>query len=219
MVGYREIAERQHGFILPCQLTDEEFVEAAKNGFICIPSEYRELMGYVYFTELVEGGRDRTQYLDWLIAFLIPPEERHPTPYIAGRKALEIHGFWTSGSFAPSAIVTPPELMPHINEKYGYTYLVDENITPDHWVFVGDTPVEKIIPAMRKYCEYAVPDDFENAMDIAYGAYYRGYSWEEIAWALEPAVGIWSRHATNGKEILELFFEEYPPRSRDTDEP
>ena len=162
MVGYREIAERQYGFILPCQLTDEGFVEAAKNGFICIPSEYRELMGYVYFTELVEGGRDRTQYLDWLIAFLIPSEERHPTPYIAGRKALEIHGFWTSRSFAPSAIVTPPELMPHINEKYGYTYLVDENITPDHWVFVGDTPVEKIIPAMRKYCEYAVPDDFEN---------------------------------------------------------
>ena len=56
-------------------------------------------------------------------------------------------------------------------------------------MFVGDTPVEKIIPAMRKYCEYAVPDDFENAMDIAYGAYYRGYSWEEIAWALEPAWG------------------------------
>ena len=36
-MGYREIAERQHGFILPCQLTDEEFVEAAKNGCICIP--------------------------------------------------------------------------------------------------------------------------------------------------------------------------------------
>lgn len=109
--------------------------------------------------------------------------------------------------------------MPHINEKYGYTYLVDENITSDDWVFVGDTPVEKIIPAMRKYCEYAGPDDFENAMDIAYGAYYRGYSWEEIAWALEPAAGVWSRRTTNGKEILELFFEEYPPRSRDTDEP
>ena len=31
-MGYREIAERQHGFILPCQLTDEKFVEAAKSG-------------------------------------------------------------------------------------------------------------------------------------------------------------------------------------------
>ena len=27
-MGYREIAERQHGFILPCQLTDEEFIRA-----------------------------------------------------------------------------------------------------------------------------------------------------------------------------------------------
>ena len=81
-MGYREIAERQHGFILPCQLTDEEFVEAAKSGFICIPSEYRELMGYVYFTELVEGGRDRTQYLDWLIAFLIPQRNGTPRPIL-----------------------------------------------------------------------------------------------------------------------------------------
>ena len=31
-MGYRKIAERQHGFILPCQLTDEESVKAAKSG-------------------------------------------------------------------------------------------------------------------------------------------------------------------------------------------
>lgn len=31
-MGYREIAERQHGFILPCQLTDEEFVEVPRHG-------------------------------------------------------------------------------------------------------------------------------------------------------------------------------------------
>lgn len=31
-MGYREIAERQHGFILPCQLTDEESAKVPRHG-------------------------------------------------------------------------------------------------------------------------------------------------------------------------------------------
>ena len=86
-------------------------------------------------------------------------------------------------------MITPPELMPYANKDIDYTYIVDENITSDDWVLIDDTPVEKVIPAMRKYYEYVDMDDFE------------------------PAAGVWYRdktgkRPTNGKELLELFFEE-----------
>ena len=115
--------------------------------------------------------------------------------------------------------MTPPELMPHINEEYGYTYVMDENISPDDWVLVNDIPLENIIPAMRKYYEYADMDDFEACAYMVSSAYHRGYSWDEIAWAIEPAAGVWyspktGKQPTNGKELLEVFFEEYTPAPR-----
>ena len=133
-----------------------------------------------------------------------------------------MHGFLTGWSTAPLLMVTPPELMPHINKKFGYTYVMDENISPDDWVLVDDIPLENIIPAMRKYYEYADMDDFEWCGDIAFEAYHRGYSWDEIAWAIEPAAGVWysyktGKQPTNGKELLEVFFEEYTPAPRSTD--
>ena len=124
-----------------------------------------------------------------------------------------MHGFLTGWSTAPLLMVTPPELMPHINEKYGYTYVMDENISPDDWVLVNDIPLENIIPAMRKYYEYADMDDYEWCVNMVSSARQRGYSQDEIAWAVEPAAGVWynyktGKRPTNGKELLELFSEQ-----------
>ena len=130
-----------------------------------------------------------------------------------------MHRFLTGWSTAPSLVITPPELMPYINEEYGYTYVMDENISPDDWVLVDDIPLENIIPAMRKYYEYADMDDYEWCVNMVSSARQRGYSQDEIAWAVEPAAGIWynyktGKRPTNGKELLELFFEEYTPAPR-----
>ena len=74
-MDYREIAEKQHGFILPCQITKEEFNEAAETGFIGVPPQDEEFMKYVYYTELVTYNLADDAYRDWLIAFpTIPPE-------------------------------------------------------------------------------------------------------------------------------------------------
>lgn len=225
-MDYRELAAKQHGFLLHNQLTEEEYNEAVETGFIVKPllESDQALMEYVHYTELTTlpeySGFVDKNYRQWLIAFpTIPPEERQPTPYFAGRRALDMHRFLTGWSTAPSLVITPPELMPYINEEYGYTYVMDENISPDDWVLVDDIPLENIIPAMRKYYEYANMDDFEGCVDIAFGAYHRGYSWDEIAWAVEPAAGVWyssktGKQPTNGKELLEVFFEEYTPAPR-----
>ena len=111
--------------------------------------------------------------------------------------------------------------MPHINKEFGYTYVMDENISPDDWVLVNNIPLENIIPAMRKYYEYANMDDYEWCVNMVSSAYHRGYSWDEIAWAIEPAAGVWysyktGKQPTNGKELLKVFFEEYTPRPRQT---
>ena len=135
-MDYRELAAKQHGFLLHNQLTEEEYNEAVETGFIVKPllESDQALMEYVHYTELTmlpeySGFVDKN-YRQWLIAFpTIPPEERQPTPYFAGKKALKMHRFLTGWSTAPSLVITPPELMPHINEEYGYTYVMDENIS------------------------------------------------------------------------------------------
>ena len=221
-MGYREIAAQQQGLLLHNQVTEEEYNEAVAAGFIGIPpyEQDQELMKYVHYTELAEYGYIDAYYRDWLIAFpTIPPEKRHPTPYIAGMRALRIQRFSTSWTMGPSSMITPPELMPYTNKDIGFTYIVDENITPDNWVLANDIPVEKVIPAMRKHYEYVTIEDFDDAVFTAFSAYRRGYSWDEIAWALDPAAGIWyspktGKQPTNGKELLEVFFEEYTPAPR-----
>ena len=112
--------------------------------------------------------------------------------------------------------------MPYANKNIGYTYIMDENITTKDWTLVNNIPVENIIPAMRKYYQYVDMDDFEPAVNVAFSAHHQGYSWDEIAWALDPAAGVWYRdktgkRPTNGKELLELFFEEHTPAPRQTD--
>ena len=219
-MDYRELAAKQHGFLLHNQLTEEEYNEAVETGFIITPplDDEQALMEYVHYTELTMlpeyGDIADKYYQEWLIAFpTIPPEERQPTPYFAGREALDKHGFLTGWSTAPSLVITPPELMPYINEEYGYTYVMDENISPDDWVLVNDIPLENIIPAMRKYYEYADMDDYEWCVNMVSSARQRGYSQDEIAWAVEPAAGVWynyktGKRPTNGKELLELFSEQ-----------
>ena len=159
-MGYREIAAQQRGLLLHNQVTEEEYDEAVAAGFIGIPpyEQDQELMKYVHYTELAEYSYIDAYYRDWLIAFpTIPPEKRHPTPYIAGMRAIRIQRFSTSWTMEPSSIITR-----------------------------------------------------------------RGYSWDEIAWAIEPAAGVWcsdktGKRPTNGKELLELFFEEHTPAPRQTD--
>lgn len=215
-MGYREIAAKQRGLLLHNQVTEEEYNEAVTAGFIGIPpyEQDQAVIEYVHYTELAEYNQADEYYRSWLITFpTIPPEKRQPTPYVAGLAALSIRHFSTGGVGAPYLTITPPELMPYANKDIDYTYIVDENITPDDWVLINDTPVEKVIPAMRKYYQYVDMDDFEPAVDIAFSAHHQGYSWDEIAWAIEPAAGIWYRdktgkRPTNGKELLELFFEE-----------
>jgi len=215
-MGYREIAAQQRGFLLHNQVTEEEYNEAVTTGFIGIPpyEQDQAVMEYVHYTELAKYSYIDAYYRDWLIAFpTIPPEKRHPTPYVAGKAALGIRHFSTGGVAAPYLMITPPELMPYTNKNIGYTYIVDENITTNDWTLVNNIPVENIIPAMRKYYQYVDMDDFEPAVDVAFSAHHQGYSWDEIAWAIEPAAGVWYRdktgkRPTNGKELLELFFEE-----------
>ena len=219
-MDYRELAAKQHGFLLHNQLTKEEYNEAVETGFIVTPplDDEQALMEYVHYTELTMlpeyGDIADKYYQEWLIAFpTIPPEERQPTPYFAGKKALKMHRFLTGWSTAPSLVITPPELMPYINKEFGYTYVMDENISPDDWVLVDDIPLENIIPAMRKYYEYADMDDYEWCVNMVSSARQRGYSQDEIAWAVEPAAGVWynyktGKRPTNGKELLELFSEQ-----------
>ena len=99
-MDYRELAAKQHGFLLHNQLTNEEYNEAVETGFIITPplDDEQALMEYVHYTELTMlpeySGFADENYQQWLIAFpTIPPEERRPTPYFAGRKALDMHRF------------------------------------------------------------------------------------------------------------------------------
>ena len=216
-MNYRELAAKQRGFLLRSQLTEEEIQEARETGFLVEEGlEATSLHSkHIFRTQLSGHSPNDDAYWLWLLAFpTIPPEQRNPMPYMAGREALDIRGIgWTVNSGNPTYIITPPELMPYANKNIGYTYIVDENITTKDWTLVNNIPVENIIPAMRKYYEYVDMDDFEPAVDVAFSAHHQGYSWDEIAWAIEPAAGVWYRdktgkRPTNGKELLELFFEE-----------
>ena len=179
-MNYRELAAKQRGFLLRSQLTEEEIQEARETGFIINEHLLHTKQGFE--TQLSESSTSDIYYWLWLLAFpTIPPEQRNPMPYMAGSAALDIRGIGRIGSGDPTCIITPPELMPYANteEKVTDEFIVDDNIQPTDWSLVDNTPVENILPALRKYL--MTTDDFEDSADATLGAYHHGCSWYELS--------------------------------------
>ena len=177
-------------------------------------------------TQLSESSTSDTYYWLWLLVFpTIPPEQRNPMPYMAGSATLRIRGIGRIGSGDPTCIITPPELMPYANieEKVTDEFIVDDNIQPTDWSLVDNTPVENILPALRRYL--LTTDDFEDSADATLGAYHHGCSWDELAEILEVCTGQWTIYETGekaktGREVLDQFLNEYasPATSKDEEE-
>ena len=223
-MNYRELAANQRGFLLRSQLTEEEIKEARETGFIINEHLLHTKQGFE--TQLSESSTSDTYYWLWLLAFpTIPPEQRNPMPYLAGSEALDIRGIGRIGSGDPTCIITPPELMPYINteEKVTDEFIVDDNIQPTDWSLVDNTPVENILPALRRYL--LTTDDFEDSADATLDAYDEGCSWDELAEVLEVCTGQWTIYETGekaktGKEVLDQFLNEYasPATSKDEED-
>ena len=223
-MNYRELAAKQRGFLLRSQLTEEEIQEARETGFIINEHLLHTKQGFE--TQLSESSTSDIYYWLWLLAFpTIPPEQRNPMPYMAGSAALDIRGIGRIGSGDPTCIITPPELMPYANieEKVTDEFIVDDNIQPTDWSLVDNTPVENILPALRKYL--MTTDDFEYSADATLDAYHHGCSWDELAEVLEVCTGQWTIYETGekaktGKEVLDQFLNEYasPATSKDEED-
>ena len=221
-MNYRELAANQRGFLLRSQLTEEEIQEARETGFIIENPPSR--LDCLFYTKLNISDRTEVFYEWWLAAFpTIPPEQRNPMPYLAGSEALQIRGIGRIGSGDPTCIITPPELMPYANieEKVTDEFIVDDNIQPTDWSLVDNTPVENILPALRKYL--LTTDDFEDSADATLDAYDEGCSWDELAEVLEVCTGQWTIYETGekaktGKEVLDQFLNEYASPATSEDE-
>ena len=208
--------------MLRSQLTEEEIKEARDTGFIV--NEHLLYTKQAFETQLSESSTSDIYYWAWLLAFpTIPPEQRKPTPYMAGSAALDIRGIGRIGSGDPTRISTPPELIPYINTKDFAVekFVVDDNIQPTDWSLVDDIPVENILPALRKYL--MTTDDFEDSADATLDAYDEGCSWDELAEVLEVCTGQWTIYETGekaktGKEVLDQFLNEYASPSTDADD-
>lgn len=221
---YRELAANQRGFLLRSQLTEEEIKEARDTGFIINEHLLHTKQGFE--TQLSGSSTSDIYYWLWLLAFpTIPPEQRHPMPYYAGARALQIRGIGRIGSGDPTRISTPPELMPYINTKdfAVETFVVDDNIQPTDWSLVDDIPVENILPALRKYL--MTTDDFEDSADATLDAHDEGCSWDELAEVLEVCTRRWTIYETGekaktGREVLDQFLNEYasPATSKDEED-
>lgn len=218
-MGYREIAARQRGFLLRSQLTEEEIQDMHDTGFIV--KDILLNSDDIFRTQLSGHSDNDDSYWLWLLAFpTIPPEQRNPMPYFAGREALDIRGIGRGGG-DPTLIVAPPELMPYANTAEGVgEFIVDDNIQPTDWSLIDDTPVENILPALRKYL--MTNDDFEDSADATLDAHYYGCSWDELAEVLEVCTGRWTdengRKPQTGKEVLDHFLNEYASPATSEDE-
>ena len=208
--------------MLRSQLTEEEIKEARDTGFIV--NEHLLYTKQAFETQLSESSTSDIYYWAWLLAFpTIPPEQRKPTPYMAGSAALDIRGIGRIGSGDPTRISTPPELIPYINTKDFAVekFVVDDNIQPTDWSLVDDIPVENILPALRKYL--LTTDDFEDSADATLDAHDEGCSWDELAEVLEVCTGQWTIYETGekaktGREVLDQFLNEYASPSTDADD-
>ena len=223
-MNYRELAAKQRGFLLRSQLTEEEIQEARDTGFIIENPPSR--LDCLFYTKLNISDRNEMFYKWWLVAFpTIPPEQRNPMPYLASSEALQIRGIGRIGSGDPTCIITPPELMPYANieEKVTDEFIIDDNIQPTDWSLVDNTPVENILPALRRYL--LTTDDFEYSADATLDAHDEGCSWDELAEVLEVCTGQWTIYETGekaktGREVLDQFLNEYasPATSKDEED-
>ena len=221
-MNYRELAANQRGFLLRSQLTEEEIQEAREAGFII--NEHLLHTKQAFETQLSESSTSDIYYWAWLLAFpTIPPEQRNPTPYMAGSAALRIREIGRIGSGDPIYVVAPPELMAYADTTEGVSeFIVDDNIQPTDWSLVDDTPVENILPALRKYL--MTNDDFEYSADATLDAHDEGCSWDELAEVLEVCTRRWTdengRKPQTGKEVLNHFLNEYasPATSKDEED-
>ena len=143
-------------------------------------------------------------------------------PYMAGSAALDIRGIGRIGSGDPIYVVAPPELMTYADTTEGVSeFIVDDNIQPTDWSLIDDTPVENILPALRKYL--MTTDDFEDSTDATLDAHYYGCSWDELAEVLEVCTGQWTIYETGekaktGREVLDQFLNEYASPATSEDE-
>ena len=177
----------------------------------------------IFRTQLSGHSDNDDSYWLWLLAFpTIPPEQRNPMPYFAGREALDIRGIGRGGG-DPTLIVAPPELMPYANveEKVTDEFIVDDHIQPTDWSLIDGVPVENILPALRRYL--LTTDDFEDSADATLDAHYYGCSWDELAEVLEVCTGQWTIYETGekaktGKEVLNQFLNEYASPATSEDE-
>ena len=143
---------------------------------------------------------------------------------MAGSAALDIRGIGRIGSGDPIYVVTPPELMAYADPTEGVReFIVDDNIQPTDWSLVDDTPVENILPALRRYL--LTTDDFEDSADATLDAHHYGCSWDELAEVLEVCTGQWTIYETGekaktGREVLDQFLNEYasPATSKDEED-
>ena len=143
-------------------------------------------------------------------------------PYMAGSAALRIRGIGRIGSGDPIYVVAPPKLMAYADTTEGVSeFIVDDHIQPTDWSLIDDTPVENILPALRKYL--LTTDDFEDSADATLDAHYYGCSWDELAEVLEVCTGQWTIYETGekaktGKEVLNQFLNEYASPATSEDE-
>ena len=222
-MNYRELAANQRGFLLRSQLPEEEIQEARDTGFII--NEHLLHTKQAFETQLSESSTSDIYYWAWLLAFpTIPPEQRKPTPYMAGSAALDIRGIGRIGSGDPIYVVTPPELMAYADTTEGVSeFIVDDNIQPTDWSLVDGVPVENILPALRRYL--LTTDDFEDSADATLDAHDEGCSWDELAEVLEVCTRQWTIYETGekaktGREVLDQFLNEYasPATSKDEED-
>ena len=223
-MSYRELAAQQHGFLLRSQLTEEEIQDAHQTGFII--DDYPLQSEYVFPTQLSSTATNYGYYWLWLLAFpAVPPEQRNPMPYFAGGAALDVQQIGWGSRESPVFIVMPLQLTPYINADDGIVddFIVDAKIQPTDWSLVDNTPVENILPALRKYL--LTTDDFEDSADATLDAHYYGCSWDELAEVLEVCTGQWTIYETGekaktGREVLDQFLNEYasPATSKDEED-
>ena len=109
-----------------------------------------DLLFEIYFSAI--STHDNRYYSTQVVHSAILPS-MGKLHYVCGTKALKTCGFDTDPCYVADIIMTPPELLPYIDESSRCNYTINEHITADDWELVDNIPVENPLPAMRKFHE------------------------------------------------------------------